>query len=75
MARARAIIGSPEKRLRESSEHELLADVLIMQFGGERFTWGSANIQDAGEVRKRYIESLQAADSHDLGPLLAFARS
>ena len=53
----------------------LMADLLIMQFGGERFTWGSANLQDAGEVRKRYIESLKAADSHDLGPLLAFARS
>jgi len=53
----------------------LMADLLIMQFGGERLTWGSANLQDAGEVRKRYIESLKAADSHDLGPLLAFARS
>ena len=52
-----------------------MADLLIMQFGGERFTWGSANLQDAGEVRKRYIESLKAADNHDLGPLLAFARS
>ena len=53
----------------------LMADLLIMQFGAERFTWGSANLQDAGEVRKRYIESLKAADGHDLGPLLAFARS
>jgi Fic-DOC domain mobile mystery protein B len=53
----------------------LMADLLIMQFGGERFTWGSANLQDPGEVRKRYIESLKAADNHDLGPLLVFARS
>jgi hypothetical protein len=52
-----------------------MADLLIMQFGGERFTWGSANLQDASEVRKRYIESLKAADDHDLAPLLAFARS
>jgi hypothetical protein len=52
-----------------------MADLLIMQFGAERFTWGSANLQDAGEMRKRYIESLKAADGHDLGPLFAFARS
>ena len=53
----------------------LMADLLIMQFGGERLTWGSANLQNAGEVRKRYIESLKAADNHDLGPMLDFARS
>ncbi len=53
----------------------LMADLLIMQLGGKRFTWGSANLQNAGEMRKRYIESLKAADHHDLGPLLAFARS
>lgn len=46
-----------------------------MQLGHERFTWGSANLQDAGEVRKRYIEALRAADQHDIAPLLAFARS
>jgi hypothetical protein len=26
-------------------------------------------------VRQRYIAALQAADDHDIGPLLAFARS
>ncbi len=53
----------------------LMADLLVMRLGGERFSWGSANLQNADEVRKRYIESLKAADSYDLGPLLAFARS
>lgn len=53
----------------------LMADLLVMQDGGERFTWGSANLQDAGEVRRRYVEALKAADNHDIGPLLAFARS
>jgi hypothetical protein len=33
------------------------------------------NLQDAGEVRRRYIDALQAADNHDMAPLLAFARS
>jgi Fic-DOC domain mobile mystery protein B len=53
----------------------LMADLLVMQLGGERFSWGSANLQDAGEVRRRYIDALQAADNHDMAPLLAFARS
>jgi hypothetical protein len=48
---------------------------LVMRLGGERFSWGSANLQDASVVRKRYIAALQAADNHDIGPLLAFARS
>lgn len=53
----------------------LMADLLVMTLGGERFSWGSANLQDAGVVRQRYIAALQAADDHDIGPLLAFARS
>lgn len=53
----------------------LMADLLVMQLGRDRFTWGSANLQDVSEVRRRYIEALKAADNHDIGPLLAFARS
>jgi Fic-DOC domain mobile mystery protein B len=53
----------------------LMADLLIMRLGGQRFSWGSANLQSAGDVRGRYFAALKAADSHDIGPLLAFARS
>jgi Fic-DOC domain mobile mystery protein B len=53
----------------------LMADLLVMKLGGERFSWGSANLKDAGAVRKRYIGALKAADNHDVGPLMAFARS
>jgi Fic-DOC domain mobile mystery protein B len=53
----------------------LMADLLVMRLGGERFSWGSANLQDAGTVRQRYIAALRAADDQDIGPLLAFARS
>jgi Fic-DOC domain mobile mystery protein B len=53
----------------------LTADLLVMSLGGERFTWGRANLQRAGDVRKQYIETLRAADNHDYGPLLRFARS
>lgn len=53
----------------------LMADLLIMRLGGERFTWGSASLQQPGDVRRRYIDALRAADNHDLAALLAFARS
>jgi Fic-DOC domain mobile mystery protein B len=53
----------------------LAADLLIMQQGGTRFTWGRANLQVAGDVRRAYVDALHAADNHELGPLVAFARS
>jgi len=53
----------------------LMADLLVMRLGNERFSWGSANLQTAGDLRERYIAALKAADQHDIGPLLAFARS
>jgi Fic-DOC domain mobile mystery protein B len=53
----------------------LMADLLVMSLGGERFSWGSARLQKAGDLRRRYIAALQAADNHDYAPLLTFARS
>lgn len=53
----------------------LMADLLVMSLGGERLSWGSANLQDASEVRRRFMAALRAGDNHDMGPLLAFARS
>jgi Fic-DOC domain mobile mystery protein B len=53
----------------------LMGDLVVMSLGGKRFSWGSADLQDAGDVRRRYIAALHAADNHDIGPLLAFARS
>jgi Fic-DOC domain mobile mystery protein B len=50
-----------------------MADLLILALGGSRFSWGGANLVD--NVRKRYIDALQAADGHVLEPLIAFARS
>jgi len=52
----------------------LAADLLIVQLGQQRFTWGSANIAPAAETRKNYVAALQAADRHDYARLLAFAR-
>lgn len=53
----------------------LAADLLVVQQGGTRFTWGRANLQSAGDVRRAYIDALHAADKHDLAPLIGFARS
>jgi Fic-DOC domain mobile mystery protein B len=53
----------------------LTADLLVMRLGVERFTWGRQNLRDAGAMRRRYIAALQTADRHEIGPLLAFARS
>ncbi len=53
----------------------LVGDLLARQLGQPPFTWGRANLVNAGETRARYVEALQAADNHDIGPLLLFARS
>jgi Fic-DOC domain mobile mystery protein B len=53
----------------------LMADLLVTQLGSKRFTWGSGSLGPPGELRQRYIAALRAADNHDTGPLLAFARA
>lgn len=53
----------------------MIADLLIIQLGGERFSWGRGSLREPGELRKRYIAALRSADNHDIGPLLNFARS
>ena len=53
----------------------LTADLLVIRLGRERFSWGRERLRDAGIVRRRYIAALQAADHHDIAPLLQFARS
>lgn len=53
----------------------LMADLLITQQEGERFSWGRGRLVDVGETRARYMAALRAADAGDLAPLIAFARS
>ncbi|HWK96662.1 MAG TPA: mobile mystery protein B [Pseudolabrys sp.] len=53
----------------------LMADLLIERLGGPPFSWGGGRLTDAGELRSRYIAALKRADEHDIGPLIAFARS
>ena len=54
----------------------LMADVLLENiFNRPSFTWGSSNFNNSGDDRRRYIESLKAADNGDYEPLLGFVRS
>lgn len=52
-----------------------MADLLLVQYGAPRFSWGAGNLASDGEVRQRYLVALRAADGNDYGPLLAFVRS
>jgi len=49
--------------------------LLIKRLGEASFSWGGGSLADTGELRRRYVTALRAADTHDIAPLLAFARS
>lgn len=53
----------------------LAADLLAVQLGRPRFSWGSDNLVAVADLRRRYVDALRAADGGDIAPLLAFARS
>ncbi|MEP9356392.1 mobile mystery protein B [Xanthobacter sp. KR7-65] len=53
----------------------LVGDLLERQLERPPFSWGRANLVDAGETRTRYVTALRAADNHDFTPLLTFSRS
>ena len=52
-----------------------MANLLLVQRGAKRFTWGEANLVSEGIVRQSYLDGLRAADRGDYGPLLNFVRS
>ncbi|HVK80242.1 MAG TPA: mobile mystery protein B [Verrucomicrobiae bacterium] len=53
----------------------LAGDLLAMQLGEQRFTWGSGSIASISDTRRAYVDALKKADGGNIGPLLAFARS
>lgn len=53
-----------------------MADLLLVQQGAERFSWGAGNnLVTGGDTRQAYLDALRAADARDYAPLLAFVRS
>jgi len=53
----------------------LMADVLIAQLGGNRFTWGQESLTEASCARDDYLTALRAADCGNPEPLMRFARA
>ena len=53
----------------------LIADALIVNLGGKRFSWGSNTaIPNLDVVRQNYLSALRTADKGDITPLMYFAR-
>jgi Fic-DOC domain mobile mystery protein B len=56
----------------------MIADVVAVKYGSPEFSWGAGqNLAAQGTARAAYLTALRAldADSKDIQPLLAFARS
>ena len=54
----------------------LIADIFMENiFNKSSFTWGKADLIKSGDNRKKYIESLIAADKGEYGLLMEFIRS
>jgi len=54
----------------------LMADIIISKlFRLPLFSWGAADLVRQSETRTTYLQSMRAADSGDIAPLLSFARS
>lgn len=52
-----------------------MTDLLLVQNGKDRFTWGGEDLNRNGEVRDRYMSALHAADAKDYKPLFGFVRN
>jgi Fic-DOC domain mobile mystery protein B len=53
----------------------MMTDVLLLQTGQTRFSWGTQKLDAEGPIRKQYIDALRNADKHDYKKLAEFVRS
>lgn len=54
----------------------LMADIIIEKlYGMMPFSWGAANLCEAGDTRTIYIKAVKRADQHEYQLLFDFARS
>jgi Fic-DOC domain mobile mystery protein B len=51
------------------------ADLILVECGTARFTWGAANLTTESQARATYLAALRAADERNYRPLLQFVRS
>ena len=52
----------------------LLADLLILQLGGKRFSWGQSSLTDENDNRANHLAALRAADVGSYEDLIRFGR-
>ncbi len=52
-----------------------IADLLLLQQGTARFSWGAGDPKHENDARQRYLQALRSADQGDYGALLRFIRS
>jgi Fic-DOC domain mobile mystery protein B len=52
-----------------------IADLLLVEHGAGRFTWGAGNLVNENETRLRYLAALREADRKNYAALMAFVRS
>lgn len=53
----------------------LMADLVVLQQGQPRFSWGGGRLETTSALRSAYIGALREADSGNIRPLILFARS
>lgn len=53
----------------------LATDLLVVNLGRDRFSWGGGRLGDATAMRTAYINAIRAGDNNDFAPLLTFARA
>lgn len=53
----------------------IMTDLLLVQAGQSRFSWGKQKLDAEGPIRKQYIAALRHADKHDYTALASFVRS
>ena len=53
----------------------IAADLLVMDLGEPRFTWGSNLDASTADLRTRYLSALRSADAGNVDPIVDFART
>jgi len=52
----------------------MMADIMLIALGCNRFSWGSNSLAESSPVRKLYIEALREADRMNYEKLITFVR-
>jgi Fic-DOC domain mobile mystery protein B len=52
----------------------MMTDILLMETGQSRFTWGNKKLETESVMRKQYIAALKKADKRDYSELAKFVR-